>query len=195
MTAPEGDLPPLVPISWCEAEPERLRRDCREIEQQFPGLAFIDPGGSHDDLTLPDGGWYGVLPIWPFERPQPTGVDELVAGQGLEMVLEYPAAYPMIAPTIHPLSPEPAFEERTQATWHVLPGGGLCLLQSAGGWIPEASVTELLLKAAGWRIEYALMKTGALEKMSVAGIVSDPTLDAVIGPAAAGEDVLSAQRT
>lgn len=191
----EGDGPVFVPISWCEAEPARLRRDREDVGQHFPDLAFIEPGGSHGDLTLPHGGWYGVLPIWPFERPHPTGVVELVGGRGLEMVLEYPAAYPMIAPTIYPLAPEPAFDERTQATWHVLPGGGLCLVQSAGGWIPEASVTELLLKAAGWRIEYALMKIGAIEKMSVAGMVSDSAQDALLTPAAVGEDVQSGEES
>ncbi|EAX1138050.1 hypothetical protein AAT30_25245, partial [Salmonella enterica] len=109
-----------------------------------------------------------------------------VNGAGCEVVLEYPAAYPMIEPTIHPLSPVPEIYERTQATWHVLPTGALCLLQSTGAWIPEASVTELLLKAAGWRLEYALMKIGAIERMSEAGIVSDASHDYLLAKDATG---------
>lgn len=173
----DGEGPEFAPVSWCDAEPARFQRDQAEIEALFQDLTFVPPGGSRADLLLQHGGWSGVLPIWPFERPQPSGVNGLVGGTGLEFVLEYPAAYPMIAPTIQPLSPEPEIGERTQATWHVLPAGGLCLLRSTGGWIPEASITELLLKAAGWRIEYALMKGGAIEKMSESGIVSDDSFD------------------
>jgi hypothetical protein len=108
---------------------------------------------------------------------------ELIGDCGLVLELEYSAAHPMLPPAIYPLDPLPEIVEQTQATWHVAPGGSLCLLQSAGGWRPEASITELLLKAAGWRIEYALMKVGAVERMSVAGIVSDNSLDGLIAEA------------
>jgi hypothetical protein len=183
----DGEGPEIAPISWCDAEPARFQRDKAEVEALFPDLIFVPPGGSHADVLLPHGGWYGVLPIWPFERPQPDGVEGLVDGTGLEFVLEYPAAYPMIPPTIQPLSPEPEIGERTQATWHVLPAGGLCLLQTTGAWIPEASITDLLLKAAGWRIEYALMKARTIEKMSEAGIVSDDSSDHLLQASPAGE--------
>ena len=102
---------------------------------------------------------------------------------GLLFVLEYSAAHPMLPPTIYLVRPEPEIEEQTQATWHVAPGGSLCLLQSEGAWQPEASITELMLKAAGWHIEYALMKAGVIDRMTVNGIVSDPSSDHLIAAA------------
>jgi hypothetical protein len=178
----------FAPIAWCDAEPSRFQRDRTEVNARFDGLTFVAPGGSHSEFPLPHGGWHGQLPIWPFERSQPNGVQGLVGGAGLEFVLEYPAAYPMIPPRIQPLTPEPEIEERTQATWHVLPEGGLCLLQSTGGWIPEASIIDLLLKAAGWRIEYALMKTGTINKMSESGIVTNGSYDHLLHTQTTGRD-------
>ncbi len=35
---------------------------------------------------------------------------------------------------------------------------------------------DLLRKAVGWRIEYALLKTGALQEMTMAGIVRDDSV-------------------
>lgn len=81
------------------------------------------------------------------------------------------------------LDPEPSWSEQTQTAWHVAPGGSLCLLQSVGAWQPESSVTELLAKAAGWRVEYALMKAGVITQMSLTGIVSDPAFDHKIAEA------------
>lgn len=169
-------------LSQFDSSADRL-----EIEAPVPGHEPLPRQvAAHTRICPPHGGWYGLLPIWPFERPQPGGVDRFVGGTGLECVLERPgAAYPMIAPTIQPLSPAPAIGERTQATWHVLPAGGLCLLQSTGRWwVPEASITDLLLKAAGWRIEYALMKV--IERMSESGIVSDAFLRIYLLQASAG---------
>ncbi|GAA3438278.1 hypothetical protein GCM10018954_078940 [Kutzneria kofuensis] len=51
---------------------------------------------------------------------------------------------------------------------------------AAGAVDRRESVVELLLKAAGWRIEYALMTCGAIESMSLNGIVADPHLDELI---------------
>ncbi|WP_067514228.1 hypothetical protein [Nocardia puris] len=45
-------------------------------------------------------------------------------------------------------------------------------------------MTELLAKAAGWRIEYAMMKAGVIEQMSVNGIVSDSLQDHLVAHAA-----------
>jgi hypothetical protein len=78
------------------------------------------------------------------------------------------------------LEPTPEINEISDTIWHVAPGQSLCLFQSEGLWIPEASITDLLLKAAGWRIEYALMHAGAIERMSEHGIVSDASFDALI---------------
>lgn len=174
----------LRPISWAEADPARLERDLRDVAAFDPTLQYQPPGTRFGEIGFTHGGWYGTLALWPFDRAAPDGLEALTAGVGLEFALTYPAAYPMVPPAIQPLSPEPEIFERTQATWHVLPGGGLCLLQSEGAWQPEASIVDLLLKAAGWRIEYALMKAHAMEAMAVSGIVSDTTCDHIIATAA-----------
>jgi hypothetical protein len=178
-----GGAAALEPIPWTEAEPARLARDLEEVSALASGLRFHEPSL---DLGSPfrHGGWSGELARWPFDRPEPDRLRDLVGDRGLVLELEYSAAHPMLPPAIYPLDPLPEIVEQTQATWHVAPGGSLCLLQSAGGWRPEASITELLLKAAGWRIEYALMKVGVIERMSVAGIVSDNSLDGLIAEAA-----------
>lgn len=168
----------VAPIGWMEAEPARFKRDSAEIAAFVPNVEYVSPSANSHH-----GHWAGVLPIWPFERQAPEGLDELTCAGGLKFALYYKAAYPMIPPVVYALEPEPALVERTQNKWHVAPGGSLCLLQSDGAWIPEASIVDLLLKAAGWRIEYALMKAGLIESMSTNGIVSDSSRDELIAKA------------
>lgn len=169
------------------AEPERLIRDLREVTAFAPLLKY------RHLAVFRHGGWTGELPRWPFGRPEPEGLDELIGPSGLQVQVEYSAAYPMVPPTIYPVEPASSFWEQTQTAWHVAPGGSLCLLQSEGAWRPEASITELLLKAAGWRIEYALMKAHVIDHMSISGIVSDATFDHLI-PEIAG-DATNATKT
>lgn len=164
------------PILWLDSEPARLERDQREVADFAPLLEYIQP----DPDSAPHGGWFGELPRWPFDRPRPENLNELLGETELRVLVVYSAAHPMVQPTIYPAEPEPTLWEQTQAAWHVAPGGSLCLLQSDGGWRPEASITELLAKASGWRIEYALMKSGVIDKMSINGIVSDPSCDHLI---------------
>ncbi|WP_062995204.1 hypothetical protein [Nocardia mikamii] len=166
-----------TPILWVDAEPDRLQRDLTEVADFAPHLMYCPPD---PDSEIPHGGWKGELPRWPFNRPAPESLDELIGTAGLPVSVAYRAAYPMVPPLIYPLDPVPTLEERTQTTWHVAPGGSLCLLRSVGAWLPEASITELLAKAAGWRIEYALMKAAVIDQMSVNGIVSDPSHDHLI---------------
>ncbi|BDD77206.1 hypothetical protein B0E38_07230 [Streptomyces sp. 111WW2] len=78
-----------------------------------------------------------------------------------------------MAPRLGPL-PEPF--ERTQHRWQVNGDAGLCLLRDAI-WTSPESGADLLLKAAGWRIEYALMKHQTIDQMTGSGIVSDHRLD------------------
>ena len=167
------------PVFWQDAEPARLERDRREVAMFAPNLDYhgFDPSGIGENIH---GGWFGELPLWPFERSAPEGLEELIGSTGLVVAVVYSAAHPMIAPTIFPVSVEPTLQEESRSVWHVAPGGSLCLLQSEGGWNPEASITELLAKAAGWRIEYALMKRGAIQEMSVRGIVTDSSFDHLI---------------
>lgn len=163
-------------IAWWEAEPGRLRRDHEEVAVAFPDLLFIDSG---------QGGWRGRLPVWPFDRLKPDGLDELTRGLGLDIELRYGPAYPIVSPAIEPLDPKPRTEELTQTRWHVLGNGALCLFQTQADWDPASSVVDLLIRAAGWRIEYALLKTGVREDMTMAGIAGDDALDGVIALAAA----------
>lgn len=167
------------PMSWQDAEPARLKRDMKDVADFAPSLEYQEPVAP-DGGGFPHGGWFGELPIWPFERPSPEGLKELVGTIGLTVAVVYSAAHPMVAPTVHPLSVQPTVHEESRSTWHVAPGGSLCLLQSDGGWRPEASITELLAKAVGWNIEYVLMKHGAIQEMSVRGIVTDTSFDDLI---------------
>jgi hypothetical protein len=96
----------------------------------------------------------------------------------------YGHAYPMVPPSIWPLDPAPPVAEWTMHDWHVNGDGSLCLLQADSLWSPRDSLVDLLLKAAGWRVEYALMKAGMLTAMTTNGIVSDPGMDGLVASAA-----------
>lgn len=165
------------PVPWWHAEPSRLERDRREVGEAFPDLT-LDLDG--------EGAWTGTLPLWPFDRPVPDGLDVLTGGRGLVVRLDYRAAYPLVSPWITPVDPEPLVEEWTQTRYHVLGNGALCLFQTQADWDPSSSVVELLLKAAGWRVEYALLRAGARTEMTMPGIVRDPSLDALVTSTAAG---------
>lgn len=173
----------LTPIWWHEAEPARLRRDLDEIAAFAPGLAFAsgpgdEPGFEHHGL------WIGRLPVWPFDRDEPDGLADLVP-EGLACEVWCSAAHPMLPPRIFPMGPEPEIFERSQHTWHVAPDASLCLMQTLGAWEPETSLVDLLIKAAGWRVEYALMKAGVVEAMTECGIVNDSSLDHLVAAAIA----------
>lgn len=170
------------PIYWHDAEPGRLRRDLFEVSQHAPDLVFTAGPGAAPNGVHHHGVWSGRLPLWPFERPEPPGLRDLVE-EGLTCEVYCSAAHPMLPPRIYPISPVPEVIERSQHTWHVAPDGSLCLMQTLGDWDPTTSIAELLEKACGWRIEYALMKAGAIETMTLSGIVSDDSLDHLIATA------------
>lgn len=162
----------LDPIPWFAQDPGRLRRDREEVQRFAPELRVVEPTAED-----PSGGWWGRLSLWPFDRAAPEGIAARFPDGGLLVDIRYVPAYPMLPPEIFPVDPEPELYERSQAVWHVLPHGALCLLQSTGQWQPEASLTELLLKAAGWHLEYSLMKRDIVTRMSENGIVSDSSYD------------------
>lgn len=170
----------VVPVPWWQAEPARLARDRREVSAAFPSLIFCEDGQA---------GWSGRLPMWPFERPEPPRLDGLAPG-GVEIVLAYGAAYPIVSPLIFPRDPEPLPLELTQTRWHVLGNGALCLFQTQADWDPASSVVDLLRRAAGWRVEYALLKAGVRDDMSLSGIVNDDGLDHLVAEAV---DLLAAR--
>lgn len=166
MTSDDGSA-----VTWWQCEPRRLARDRAEVGERFPGLQWVDQGA---------GGWIGRLPRWPFDRMEPVGLQALVGKEGLEVRLQYGHAYPMVAPLIYPQDPEPEITERTDHKWHVNGDGSLCLLQDDVTWNGRGSVVDLLLKAAGWRVEYALMKAGVIKAMTLHGIVDDAQSDHLV---------------
>jgi hypothetical protein len=168
MTDDQTEVPA---VTWWQCEPRRLARDHAEIGGRFPALKWREERA---------GSWTGHLPRWPFDRPEPPQLVDLTGVAGLLVQVEYSHAYPMVAPTIYPLDPEPSYLERTDHKWHVSGDGSLCLLQSDSAWTGRDSVVDLLLKAAGWRIEYALMKAGVIEAMTLHGIADDDQLDALV---------------
>lgn len=169
------------PISWWQEEPDRYERDCREIADLLPTLAWCEP----ERAVRGAGGWCGRLPLWPFTRPAPDGLPDI--GDGLLLELVYSQAYPAIAPKIFPLDPEPRLAHYTHHRWHLNGDGSLCLLQGAADWTGRESVTDLLLKAAGWRVEFALMHAALVDSMTENGIVERDDRDSLI-------DELSAAR-
>jgi hypothetical protein len=159
------------PATWWQCEPRRLARDTADVAESFPDLQWHDADAGH---------WVGWLPRWPFSRPEPAALAGLVGEEGLRVDVEYGHAYPMVAPSIHPLDVKLGFLERTNQRWHVMGDGSLCLLQSHAEWDPRGSIVDLLLKAAGWRVEYALMKAGLIEAMTINGIVTDDRNDHLV---------------
>lgn len=129
----------------------------------------------------------GALPRWPFARAEPAGLAETFGGRGLEVAVCYGHAYPMVPPAIFPLDPVPDLIARTDQRWHVMGDGSLCLLQDDAAWSGRESIVELLLKAAGWRVEFELMRRAVIEVMTVNGIVEDPQLDILVAAAAKGD--------
>jgi hypothetical protein len=174
--APSGGT--RVPVTWWECEPGRLQRDQQEISARFPDLTFSNDGA---------GRWQGTLPCWPFDRSEPCHLADWIGKSGLQLRLEYGQAYPMVAPQIFPVDPSPEPWEWTQHRWHVNGDASLCLLRD-DVWTGRESVVDLLLKAAGWRIEYALMKHQIIQQMTGSGIVTDDQLDHFLGrPPAPGD--------
>ncbi|MFJ7212839.1 hypothetical protein [Amycolatopsis sp. NPDC098790] len=161
-------------MTWWACEPRRLARDQSEVTTRFPDLTWIPDG---------PGRWEGRLPPWPFDRPEPARLRELIGDAGMPVTVNYGHAYPMVPPAIYPLDPAPEPIEYTQARFHVMGDGSLCLLQDAAAWTGRDSIVDLLLKAAGWRVEYALLRADVIEAMTVNGIVTDASQDHLIAQA------------
>jgi hypothetical protein len=86
----------------------------------------------------------------------------------------------MVEPILIPLHPEVPLDRRTMHDWHVNGDGSLCLSQRATDWQPGDTAADLVLKAAGWFIEYRLIEEGSREAMTERGIVNDDGLDYLI---------------
>jgi hypothetical protein len=155
-------------IGWLDAEPAAAARERERMAEVAPELRWLEG---------PSGGWEGNLPVWPFKRDRPEGLDDFVEGRALEVRIEYPQSYPMAEPLFVPCDPKPPLAVRSWSTWHVLPNGGLCLLQDAAAWDGTYTAADLVPKASGWFLEYLLVEKGVIEKMTLNGIASDDSLD------------------
>lgn len=164
--------------SWWIDDPARLESEVRDVQSVAPNLAWVPEGA---------GRFEGEIPVWPFERPEPAGLRALVPEPG-RVSIEYRQAFPAVPPTIVCRRPSPDISLRSFEAFHVLPNGGLCLLRGADQWTLTSQTSELLLKASGWIIEYALLHAGAVQRMTVNGIVEDDQLDALIS-ITAGESI------
>ena len=157
--------------TWRTDEPALLRREQKAMAAVAPELVWSDQGA---------GSWAGLVPPWPFERNAPLGLDTLLAGRRLRVHVAYGHAFPMTAPSVWPIDPEPSIEQRTQHAWHVNGDGSLCLLEGATAWTGREAAAELIIKAAGWFIEYLLMSAGLITSMTSVGLAADLSVDAII---------------
>jgi ubiquitin-protein ligase len=161
--------------SWWQDEPGRLERDLDDLAAAGFDLTWSPVGSGRLD---------GRLTAWPLDRAVPDGLDELLPTGGLLVQVEFGHGYPMVCPRVYAEDPKPPLERCTQHRWHVNGDGSLCLLQSADAWDPATRLSDVLRKAAAWRVEYALVETGVVEAMSLSGIVSNPERDHLVRDAA-----------
>jgi hypothetical protein len=165
-----------APVRWMDAEPRRLEQELEAMAALAPDVKWIAVSPE-----LPAGGWEGDIPKWPFDRDRPDpGLDLLVPDPltlRVQMKQSFPASPPKLWPLLDPL-PDPTY--RTQTDWHINGDGSLCLLQTADMWTGRDPAANLVMKAAGWFIEYRLMEEKLAEKMTISGICADPILDDLI---------------
>jgi hypothetical protein len=158
-----------VARTWWEDDPARLTQEIADVQEVAPMLSWTADGA---------GFFEGPLTLWPFSRPAPTNLSHLL--DPFVVRVEYGHAFPAAPPQVMPLLPQPVPTIRGFTDFHVLPSGRLCLLRDADQWYPWSKTSELLLKASGWAVEFALLEAGAIPKLSVSGIVSDTSHDATI---------------
>jgi hypothetical protein len=162
----------LHPIRWFEADPGRLSAELARVAEVAPDLVWTD---TLDHTT--GGGWRGQCPVWPFARERPPNLDDFLEGRRFSIEVRCSAAHPVAAPAVIPLDPVPDIHVRTAQEWHVMGDGSLCLLQHALDWTGRETVEQLVVKAAGWYLEFLLLSEGLIERMTIKGIAEDGTLD------------------
>jgi hypothetical protein len=158
--------------SWWQDEPRRLAREQAAMIAAAPDLAWLP--------EEPSGGWQGTVPMWPFNRPQPRGLNGLLGSKQLEVRIVCGHAFPMVEPLVRPLSVEVPWQALGWTSWHVAPDGSLCLFQASAQWDPSSPVADLIPKISGWYIEYHLMLAARIEAMTESGLAADDSLDVLI---------------
>ncbi len=66
--------------------------------------------------------------------------------------------------------------------WHVMGDGSLCLLQEVLEWTGRETIDQLVIKAAGWFLEFLLLREGVIDAMTEAGIATDNSIDHLLVP-------------
>jgi hypothetical protein len=158
-------------ITWWQDDPQRLHAECEALRAAAPGLTWNADG---------PGRWHGEVPLWPFGRPQPTGLPSLVGNRPLSVEVICSAAYPMMAPFVFPVSVEPPIGALGYTEWHLLPHGALCLFRGTAWWDPARLIASLVPKISGWYIEFHLMMANRLRWMPDCGVDCDGGLDGII---------------
>jgi hypothetical protein len=126
------------------------------------------------------GGWRGQVPLWPFGRPRPARLAEVVPPNQRVVEIRCAEAHPMLAPTVWPKGVSLPKAALGWHDWHLTLAGGLCLLQNATAWDPQEFVAELVPKISGWLIEYALVQRGLIPAMTEQGIQANDSLDPLL---------------
>lgn len=165
-------------MRWYDAEPDRLQREVDAMASMASDLTW-NPSLGHPKGPS-GGGWEGIVPAWPFDRPAPDALGEFLDGQRLHVVIVCQQAHPAVIPAVYPVDPEPDVMYRTLNSWHVAGDGRLCLTQRAYDWIGDQPAAQLIPKAAGWLIEYLLVVRGHVDKMTEVGIAASGELDHLI---------------
>lgn len=163
-----------APRSWWEDEPDRMEREIAAMLEAAPGLRWLTADEE------PSGGWEGPVPMWPFDRPTPTGVSALVADEPLRVRIACGHAFPMVEPAVRPLNVDVPNAAFGWTTWHVLPNGNLCLLRESVAWDPRVAAAELIPKISGWYLEYQLLRRGLIDAMTESGLAADDSRDRLL---------------
>src|SRR6476620_11502024 len=109
---------------------------------------FDDPGKG-----LGAGGFEGLAPEWPFQRPRPAGLRKLTGGRQLRLRVEYQQGFPAQPPRLMPLDPDPGTERRMMERFHINGDGSICLILHGSEWSSDDHAAALVEKASGWFIE------------------------------------------
>jgi hypothetical protein len=152
-------------VTWVTAEPGRLEFEVEHMASVAPDMTW------NPDLSA----WIGPVPKWPFARPEPAGLANVFGETLFVARVQCSHAHPIAPPQIFPQEPfvDPAV--RGLHDWHVNGDGSICLFQN-----PRVPAADLVVKVAGWYVEYRLMELGRITTMTTNGIVNDPVLDELI---------------